>query len=299
MFNQSYKILAICLFLIISGCKNDTLARKDAPNDVNKTGDQYRIELVSVAKQLRVGRAKFQVYKRDAGHWVPAAFAPLNFKHIGNELVVEQPETLRTDEQGQVEFNVRFKDPLKYFRWVKPASYPVSATYKVDIKDVLPTFPYQNEGQGWDKADIDSDFLVQLQVAETFYWLPIPYKDIRPVIRQLAGLAHSRKVSSLELFLQDESQRAVTGVDVFLTGTSPVSGELLNDVFTNTEALEFAASVFPGYVQGKEGGYDQTRYSVYPGSYVLDVYRDGKNVLSKEISVEYGVGITRNVLVVE
>ncbi len=299
MLTQSYKVLVILLCVLFAGCTTDALVKSSDGQKSGSPETQYRIELVNVAKQLRVGRAKFQVYVRDSEEWLPAAFMPVKAVFVGRELEIEHGEGLQTNALGQVEFDVRFKDPLKYFRWVKPSSYPVVASYRPDIQDVLPQFPYQNEGLGWSKADIDKNYLIKIQVSETLYWLPIPYKDIRPVVRQLTGLAHARKTASVTLQLKDESNSEVNGVDVFLTGKSPEASELLQDVFTSSAAVEYASRVFPDYVQGRAGGYDQTQYSVYPGDYILDVYRDGKAVLSTEIRFDYEADVTREIQIAQ
>ncbi len=262
------------MVLLLSECQYTVLK----PPAVTTENTRYRIELVDLLKQSRSGVAEFLVQQKVGEEWVPAINTQLWFDFVGSELRVSPDQPLKTDANGVVKFEVRLADPLKYFRWVKSDSYPIVSEYRKVVADVLPTVPYSGEGDGWDKASIDRGYLIKLKAGEAYYWLPVPYKDIRPVLARVSEAVHLKKMQRVELKLFDQQRTEVEGVDVFLTGAPPPAEDILQGAFTSAAALKYAADVFPEYAAGKVGGYDKKHYQVYPGRYRIEVEKNGQEI---------------------
>ncbi len=287
MLRNLVTISTVFLIALLSGCQalpNQTVS------STNKDLE-YRIELLEVKKRLRSGTAVFQLMKRHTSdpnkEWKVAPNDSLILAHIGDELAIDSPKRIETNDIAIATFQVQLKDPLKYFKGVKPSSYPVTSEFRSFImEDVDITTPYTKSKpwEGWENAKVDPKYLIQLTKGELTFWLPISYKDIRPLLKNLAYAIHRKRISALTLNLIDNEGSPIEGVDIFISGTTPLTKSLVENASSSQLATEYLIDVFPSYLTAKDGGYDQTKYYVLPGDYLLEVI-DGDHSWHRNISI--------------
>ncbi|WP_415897778.1 hypothetical protein [Neptuniibacter sp. QD57_21] len=280
------------LFLLLSGCVSQDV--KEANNTAHDSEErwEYRISLEKVDRFLRYGNAFFKVERRipDNGKkkndWVLAPNLAMSLRHVGKELRA-QADSLTTDAQGQIVVRVELKDSLKYFRWVNKRSYGIHDSFLNEINDIDPISPIKagQEWNGWDKSQLDLDYVIKIGVDNVSYWMPVSYKDSRFLIEQVARKVYQELMVNVTLEVL-HNDRVMTGGDVSLLGDAPAPSVLLSDYFTRDDVKEYAQSVMPAYVRGKDGGYDRFNYVVYPGEYKVLFNSGSENYYSEAISIK-------------
>ncbi|WP_415894910.1 hypothetical protein ACMXYQ_12430 [Neptuniibacter sp. PT34_22] len=282
----------ILLLILLSGCVAQEKKGDATRPDIQEPTIEYRISLEAVERFLRHGDAVFKVEKRDmivAGakpKWAPAAGVDVRILHVGKELRSEGG-ALVTDQHGQVAVKVMLADSLKYFRWVNKLSYGIEPELLEGIEDVQLQSPVKGgqEWKGWDASQVDMDYMVKLGVGNVVYWLPISYKDTRPLIEQVTKKIHSSLMLDVTLELYKEGN-VLQGGDVFLIGRAPQPESLLGEYFTREDVKNYAVKTMPKYAQGESGGYDVLNYIVYPGDYKVRFKRGETSYESDIISIK-------------
>lgn len=298
------KVIFVCLFsFIVSACVT-TSSSKGALEVSQSLGlKEYKIEFVRVEKKLRSGRAVFKLFGREGSSssvgqkWEYVKGKNIALTHIGNELIVSD-ELLTTNENGEFSFTVKLKDSLKYFSWVKKSSYAINSLYLEGALEPETIVPYQvdNEWAGWAKAMPDMSFFIKAEVEAVTYWLPVRYKDVRPLIKEVTHQVYHEKIEEVTFNLTRYGKK-IKGVDIYLLGQGPDKSSLLNEYFTNEAYLKYAEKVIPDYVNGEAGGYDVETFFVYPGEYTLKVMGDSKALYMEPVNISKGGERVREVVI--
>lgn len=304
-WKQATCLLIVCILTACAGHQ----VRDDGHPTNSSDGIKYLIELSSLDRFQDYGVAEFQVKKRQLGaeieqseSWQPAAHRTVELSHVGNSLIIKNGNArqITTDSKGTFRLKVALIDPLQFFRWVKPSSYPLSQDYVAKFGDVERTIPYkQNDSwQGWRHSDVDENYLIKVSVDDATYWLPVSYKDIRPLLKKISEDVHATELAHLELQLEKENHQRLDGVDVFISGENREAATLLNKYVYSKDALDYSLKVFPNFVQHQEGGYDKIKFSLIPGDYTLQIQRSGE-IMYEDLIALHKPGNHKITIVVE